>query len=87
VMDEPLTEFTVSSIRAMDGALAAQLAAWPAFREVSDHIDDENYSQTTAPGAARCRRTCTCIRSRISRSSASREPNRERSGSRRSRGG
>jgi hypothetical protein len=43
VMDEPLTEFTVRSIRAIDGALAAQLAAWPAFREVSDHTDDESY--------------------------------------------
>jgi hypothetical protein len=47
VMDEPLTEFTVSSIRAMDGALAAQLAAWPAFREVSDH--DESYFANHCP--------------------------------------
>src|SRR4030088_731185 len=49
VMGEPLTEFTVSSIRAIDGALAAQLAAWPAFREVSDHIDDESYFANHCP--------------------------------------
>ena len=49
VMSEPLTEFTVSSIRAIDGALAAQLAAWPAFREVSDHIDDESYFANHCP--------------------------------------
>ena len=49
VMDEPLTEFTVSNIRAIDGALAAQLAAWPAFREVSDHIDDESYFANHCP--------------------------------------
>lgn len=33
VLDEPLTQFTVSHIRAVDDALAAQLAAWPTFRE------------------------------------------------------
>jgi hypothetical protein len=43
VMGEPLTEFTVSNIRAVDSALAAQLTAWPAFREVHDHSDDESY--------------------------------------------
>ena len=49
VMGEPLTEFTVSSIRAIDGALAAQLAPWPAFREVSDHTDDESYFANHCP--------------------------------------
>lgn len=49
VMDEPLTEFTVSNIRAMDGALAAQLGPWPAFREVSDHTDDESYFANHCP--------------------------------------
>src|SRR5882757_2229776 len=39
VMGEPLSEFTVSSMRAMDGALGTQLAAWPTFREVSDPTD------------------------------------------------
>ena len=49
VMGEPLTEFTVSSIRAVDGALAAQLTAWPAFRKVSDHTDDESYFANHCP--------------------------------------
>jgi hypothetical protein len=49
VRDDPLTEFTVSSIRAIDGALAAQLAAWPAFREVADHTDDESYFANHCP--------------------------------------
>jgi hypothetical protein len=32
VSDEPLTHFTVSGVRAMDGALARQLEPWPFFR-------------------------------------------------------
>src|SRR5882762_486347 len=49
VMGEALSEFTVSSIRGMDGALAAQLAAWPAFREVSDQTDEESYFANYCP--------------------------------------
>jgi len=32
VSEEPLTQFTVSDIWAMDDALARQLAPWPTFR-------------------------------------------------------
>jgi hypothetical protein len=39
VLDEPLSKFTVSHIRAVDAALAAQLAAWPTFRESYSEID------------------------------------------------
>ncbi len=33
VVDEPLTQFTVSGIWAMDGALTRQLEPWPSFRK------------------------------------------------------
>lgn len=39
ILDEPLTQFTVSNIRAVDAALAAQLAPWPTFRESYSEID------------------------------------------------
>ena len=39
VIDEPLTRFTVSNIRAVDAALAEQLAAWPTFRESDSEVD------------------------------------------------
>jgi hypothetical protein len=34
-MDQPMTQFTVSNIGAMDGALASQLERWRFFRKVS----------------------------------------------------
>jgi len=52
----------VSSIRGWTRA-RAQLAAWPAFREVSDHIHDESYFANTAPVRA-LQEDCTYIRSR-----------------------
>lgn len=36
VMQEPLTQFTVSDIREVDEALAGQLALWPFFRKAPD---------------------------------------------------
>jgi hypothetical protein len=39
VLAEPLSQFTVSNIRAVDDALAAQLAPWPMFRESYSEID------------------------------------------------
>jgi hypothetical protein len=39
VFGEQLSQFTVSNIRVVDATLAAQLAAWPTFRESEFEID------------------------------------------------
>jgi hypothetical protein len=49
VRGEPLTQFTVSSITAMDAALATELSEWPTFREVSGESDDSRYYANHCP--------------------------------------
>jgi hypothetical protein len=43
VDDKPLAQFTVSTISALDAALAAKLAAWPNFHE-SDNEPGSGYA-------------------------------------------
>ena len=86
VLDELLTQFTVSNIRAVDAALAAQLAPWPTFRESYCEIDQGAASPITVTSAARCRRIFICIQSRRILSSASHTRLTRRSGLHRSRG-
>jgi len=49
VPGEPLSQFTVSSIRAIDSVLARQLAPWRTFREVRSEADDESYFANHCP--------------------------------------
>ena len=49
VLGEPLSQFTVSSIRAIDGTLARQLAPWRTFREVHSEADQESYFANHCP--------------------------------------
>ncbi len=43
VSDEPLNQFTVSGIWAMDDSLARQLAPWPLFKKVRGADDHGDY--------------------------------------------
>ena len=49
VLGEPLSQFTVSSIRAIDSTLARQLAPWRSFREVDSEADQESYFANHCP--------------------------------------
>ncbi|TLZ37867.1 MAG: hypothetical protein E6K23_16870 [Gammaproteobacteria bacterium] len=49
VLGEPLSQFTVSSIRAIDGTLARRLAPWPTFREVHSEVDQESHFANHCP--------------------------------------
>lgn len=49
VLDEPLSKFTVSNIRAVDAALAPQLTRWPTFRQSYSEIDQTSYFANHCP--------------------------------------
>ncbi len=49
VADEPLAQFTVSDIWAIDDALARQLTAWPTFRRVNGLDADDAYFANHCP--------------------------------------
>src|SRR2546421_6111967 len=49
VLGEPLSQFTVSGIQAMDATLARQLAPWRTFREVHSEADQESYFANHCP--------------------------------------
>jgi len=74
VAGEPLTQFTVSGIWAMDDALARQLVLWPSFRKCRTRICGEVASPITARTVARCRMICIFIPSRANRSLVFRAP-------------
>ena len=48
-VDEPLTQFTVSNIWAMDDALKNQLAPWPNFKKGFTPVEDSEYFANHCP--------------------------------------
>jgi hypothetical protein len=48
-MDEPLSQFTLSNIWAMDSGLRAQLAPWPSFRNAGGADSDEGHFANHCP--------------------------------------
>ncbi len=57
---EPLSQFTVADVLAVDDALARQLASWPGFRPIADPDPDGTRFANHSPIAARSRTTATC---------------------------
>jgi len=49
VSGEPLTQFTVTDIQAVDGSLAKQLSSWPAFRPIDPGPDGTRFFVNHCP--------------------------------------